>query len=130
MDQDTQLESLVCTLDVVDKEIRDVADKHVEIEHCINIGKLSNYKVSCSYGDIVFIICILKDYLKLTAEKEGHIWEYYRSRFAKLADRLACQIEYDYDAKLEKCRKKMDVEETKSDIGGDAMALAIKRGKR
>ena len=129
-DKEKQLESLACVLDAVNGEIKDMADRQVEIEHCINIKKLCDYKVSCSYGDIVFIICILKDYLKLTAEKEGYMWNYYRNRFAALADKLSAQIEYDYEKQMEKCRKKMGAAESKSDIGEDAMALAVKRGRR
>lgn len=47
-----------------------------------------------------------------------------------MADRLAEQIEYDYEKQLEKCKKKMGVTEKNDDIGEDAMALAVKyRGK-
>ena len=49
-----------------------------------------------------------------------------------MADRLAEQIEYDYEKQLEKCKKKMEVKERKDDVGEDAMALAVKysgRGK-
>lgn len=129
MDRSKHLESLASTLCAVDEEVKDISDRRVKVEHCINIKKLSDYTVSCSYGDMVFIICILKDYLKITAEKEGSIWEYYRERFAKLADKLARQINYDYEKQLEKCRKKMNAKESKSDIGGDAMALAVNKGR-
>lgn len=116
-------------LHAADEDIKDAADRQVEIVHCINIKKLCDYKVSCSYGDMVFIICILKDYLKLIAEKEGNIWDYYRNRFAELADKLSAQIEYDYERQLEKCRKKMNAGASKSDVGEDAMELVMKRGK-
>ena len=78
MDEDTHLEVLADLLKDAEQSIKDEADKVVEVEHCINIKKLCDYKVSCSYGDIVLIICILKDYLKLIQKKEGIMWDYYR----------------------------------------------------
>jgi len=44
-----------------------------------------------------------------------------------IADRLQEQIGYDYDAAVEKCRKKADKRESNSDIGEDALLLALKR---
>lgn len=58
------------------------------------------------------------------------MWDYYREEFAKLADKLSMQIEYDYEKQLEKCKKKMNKKTSDNDIGGDAMALVIKQGKR
>lgn len=74
MDKNAHLESLADLLKEAEQSIKDKADKEVKVEHCINIKKMCDYKVSCSYEDIVFIICILKDYLKLIEEKEGVIW--------------------------------------------------------
>lgn len=130
MDKNAHLESLADLLKEAEQSIKDKADKEVKVEHCINIKKMCDYKVSCSYGDIVFIICILKDYLKLIKDKEGMMWDYYREEFAKLADKLSMQIEYDYEKQLEKCKKKMNKKTSDNDIGGDAMDLVIKQGKR
>lgn len=130
MDSMENVEELTCLLDGAKEDIKDNADKRVEIEHCINIEKLCDFKVSCSYRDVVFIICILKEYIKLIDEEEGHMWRYYREQFSKLADRLSMQIEYDYELQMKKCRKKMGVKEKSDDVGEDAMTLAVKRGKR
>ncbi len=131
MDKATHLDSLARILTEAESAIpKEEADKQVKVEHCINIKTLCDYEVSCSYRDMVFVICILKDYLKLIAEKEGHIWDYYRERFAKLADKLSAQIGYDYEKQLEKCKKKMDAIEKLADIGEDAIALAVKRSGR
>ncbi len=130
MEQNAHLESLADLLKETEQSIKDKADKVVKVEHCINIKKICDYKVSCSYGDIVFIICILKDYLKLINEKEGFMWDYYRDKFSKLASKLSMQIEYDYEKQLEKCRKKMNTTMTNNDVGADAMALAVQRKKR
>lgn len=105
MDEDTHLDSLANLLKETEQTIKNYASKEVDIDHCINTKKLCDYRVSCSYGDIVLIICILKDYLKLIQKKEGMIWDYYGKEFAELADHLSSQIEYDYDKQVRKCRK-------------------------
>lgn len=115
-------------LDEVEKEIKEDAGKNVWIEHCINIKELCDYTVSCSYGDMVLIICVVKDYLRTISEKEGPTWDYYRTRFTKMADRLSAQIEYDYDEAMRRCKKKMAAKESNNDVGEDAMMLAVKYG--
>lgn len=51
---DEHLLFLFSFLDEVEKEIADDAEKQVWIEKCINIKTLSDFTVSCSYGDMVF----------------------------------------------------------------------------
>lgn len=125
---DERLLFLFSFLDEVEKEIADDADKQVWIEKCINIKTLSDFTVSCSYGDMVLIICVLKDYLKLIADKEGPTWDYYREKFSKMAYRLSAQIGYNYEKAYERCQKKMNGKSSNDDIGEDAMALAVKCG--
>ena len=50
----------------------------------------------------------------------------------KMADRLAQQIEYDYEKQMEKCKKKMEAKDnhSNSDIGEDALSLTVNRGKK
>ncbi len=112
------------------KEISKEEEKQVMIEKAINLKSMCDYVVSCSYGDIVLIICMLHDYVKMLDEIRSDIqWEvYYREKFIKMADRLSEQIEYDYDAALEKCKKKLEQKESASDVGEEAIALAIKQG--
>lgn len=50
---DEHLLFLFSFLDEVEKEIADDAEKQVWIEKCINIKTLSDFTVSCSYGDLV-----------------------------------------------------------------------------
>lgn len=127
---DDRFRFLFMFLDDVEQDISGEAEKSVWIEKCINIKELCDYTVTCSYGDMVLIICMLHDYLKILAEKEGVEWDYYKQRFEKAALRLSAQIGYDYEEAVKKCRKKMEKQESNSDIGEDAMVLATKYGKR
>ena len=86
-----------------------------------------------AYGDVVLIICMLHDYVKRLDELRADdiVYQaYYREKFMKMADRLSEQIGYDYDKAVEKCMKKQQKKESSSDIGGDAMALALKYGTK
>lgn len=106
-------------------------EKQVMVEGAINMRLLCDYVVTCSYNDVVLMICMLHDYIKMLDElKENDIQyqAYYRKVFMKIADRLAGQIGYDYEKQLEKCKKKMMQKEKNSDIGEDAFVLAAKRG--
>lgn len=67
-----------------------------EVEICWDVEE-DGYQIFCSYGDMVLIICVLKDYLKLIANKEGPTWDYYRDKFSKMAYRLSGQIGYNYE---------------------------------
>lgn len=113
----------------VEKDMSKDEMKQVMIEKAINLKLVCDYVVSCSYGDIVLIICMLHDYVKKLDEvKNDDIqWKaYYRGKFVTMADRLAGQIDYDYDAAVEKCRKKQEKEDRYSDVGEDAVVLAAK----
>ena len=106
-------------------------DEPVQIKGAINIKTLKQFEVTCSYGDIVLIISMLRDYVKgLDEIKHGNIdWEaYYRNKFLKMADRLSEQIGYDYDKALEKCLKKAEKAAKDDDIGEEALVLALKKG--
>ena len=107
-------------------------EKQVMIEHAVNLRLMCDYVVSCSHQDVVLIICMLHDYVKMLDEcREDVVYRvYYRKKFMEMADRLAEQIEYDYDEAVEKCMKKMQRQEVDSDVGGDAMALAMKYGAK
>lgn len=114
----------------VETEMSKEEKKQVMIENAINLKLMCDYVVSCSYSDIVLIICMIRDYVRKLDEKRDDIqWKvYYRAKFMDMADRLSEQIEYDYDAAVEKCRKKLEKGEKDSDIGGEALTLTVKRG--
>ena len=121
-------------LDEVEKSLTPKErEKQVMIEKAMNLKLYCEYTVSCSYGDIVLIICMLHDYVKTLDEIKGEDiqWQaYYRKKFLDMADRLATQIEYDYDAALEKCQKKWKKKEKENDIGEDALVLALKKAPK
>lgn len=114
----------------VETEMSKEEKKQVMIENAINLKLMCDYVVSCSYSDIVLIICMIRDYVRKLDEKRDDIqWKvYYRAKFMDMADRLSEQIEYDYDAAVEKCRKKLEKGEKDSDIGEEALTLTVKRG--
>lgn len=94
---------------------------------------LSGLRVSIhapARGATVLIICMLHDYVKTLDESRGddiQYQAYYRDKFIKIADKLAEQIEYDYDKAVEKCRKKQLKEERDSDIGEDGLSQLVKK---
>lgn len=117
----------------VEKEMSKEERKQVMIENAINLKTMCDYVVSCSYLDIVLIICMLRDYIQLIDKRRADDiqWStYYRGKFLNMANRLSRQIEYDYDAAKERCLKKQQKKENARDIGEDAMTLAVKYGKR
>ena len=117
----------------VEECISPEAEKQVMIEKAINLRLLCDYVVSCSYEDVVLIICMLHNYVKRLDELRADdiVYQaYYRKKFMKMADRLAEQIGYDYEKAVEKGRKKQQKKESSSDVGGDAMALALKYGAK
>lgn len=116
----------------VEEKMSKEEQKQVMIEKAINLKLMCDYVVSCSYLDIVLIICMLRDYVQMVDEirADDIQWSaYYRDKFLKMADRLSEQIEYDYDAAKERCLTKRQREEDAGDVGEEAMALALKYAK-
>lgn len=111
------------------KGISKEEEKQVMIEKAINLKLMCDYAVSCSYGDIVLIICMLHDYVKMLDELRAddiQYQAYYRKKFMNMAVRLAGQINYDYEAAVEKCRRKQWKES--SSIGEDGLSQYVKYG--
>lgn len=117
-------------LQEVKKGMSKEEEKQMMIEKAVNLKLMCDYAVSCSYGDIVLIICMLHDYVKMMDElraEDIEYQEYYRRRFMKMADKLAGQIGYDYDKAVEKCKKKQLKQEKDSDVGEDGVSQLIRR---
>lgn len=117
----------------VEEEMSKEEQKQVMIEKAINLKLMCDYVVSCSYLDIVLIICMLRDYVQMVDEirVDDIQWSaYYRDKFLKMADRLSEQIEYDYDAAKERCLTKRQREEDAGDVGEEMYTVCQKCGKK
>jgi hypothetical protein len=124
-------------LDIWDVLASEAPQEDVQIEGVVNLkaSPISHYKVSMAYGDLTLIIAMIRDYIRGLDQmyQDGDLrinsieYEaYYRKKFMGIADKISEQIEYDYDAKLKKCLKKLEKQDN-SDIGEEALALTIKR---
>lgn len=114
----------------VEHSISKEEEKKVMIEKAINLRLMCDYVVSCSYGDIVLIICMLHDYVKMLDEVRANditYQAYYRKKFLGMAEHLAEQIGYDYEAAVEKCKEKQLKREHEDDVGEDGLTQLIKR---
>ena len=115
-------------------------DAVVQFDKIVNLktSPISYHDVKITYGDLVLIIAVLRDYVKgfdiLKEIGQLPINEiqydcYYRKKFLDIADKVSQDIDYDYDAKLKKCLKRA-LKEDNSDIGGEALSLAFKRDRQ
>lgn len=89
--------------------------------------------VPTSYGDLVVMINVLEDYVRILSRvvNEWELEEIHKALFTihgarcrKIAKQYAEAIGYDYEAALAKCRKVR--EEKHTDVGEDALVLAAK----
>ena len=53
-------------------------------------------------------------------------YEYHAGKLREIADKFQKAIGYDYAAAVEKCRKKKARKQAYSDVGEDALALAVR----
>ncbi len=127
MNKEDEINQLVSFLHEIeqDRELSREEKQTVMIEGAINLKDMCDHVVTCSRGDIVLIISMLHDYVKMLDEMRNTIqWEaYYRGKFLNLADRLSKQIHYDYEAAVKKCQKNQEREAKESDIGSDGVSL-------
>ncbi len=133
-DKEEHLKSLLQSLNENEGKLsKKDKEKRVMVEKAINLRLMCDYVVSCSYGDIVLVICMLHDYVKMLDETRGNeiTWQfYYRERFIKMADKLSRQIGYNYGLAAEKCNKKIGQKQKCNDVGEDAMMMAVKGWKK
>ncbi len=104
--------------------VHDVGCKH-EIETC--------------YGDIYKIVNALMDYAKMLEEVcdewdlQGYhraVYELHAENLRTIAKKYQDGIGYDYEATVAKCEAKRKKTHKDEDIGGDALELAMIRGRQ
>lgn len=97
----------------------------------IDLDGSHELKTCC--GDILKIINALMDYtrmLRMVCDQwnlQGFhraIYEYHADKLQEIARKYQTAIGYDYDAAMEKCRKKQEREQRRDNVGEDALALA------
>jgi len=109
-----------------------------ELELCFqNIGGPCNIR-TC-YGDICRIVNALRDYsrlLRMVCEEwdlSGYheaVYQLQADILEKISKKYQMGIGYDYDAAVEKCRRKAEKRSPEDDIGEEAMTLAIRKSQR
>ena len=96
-------------------------------------------EISTCYGDICKIVNALRDYSRLLEmvcdqwELQGWqraVYEYHARKLREISQKYQAGIHYDYDAAVEKCRKKREKQQREDDVGGEAIELAVRRSYR
>ena len=91
------------------------------------------------YGDICKAVNALRDYarlLEMACEQwdltgfHRALYEYHAEKMREIAGKFQAGIGYDYDAAMEKCRRKRKRKKKEDDFGEDALVLAFKRTKQ
>lgn len=91
------------------------------------------------YGDICKTVNALRDYSRMLAmvcdtwDLQGFhraMYEFHAEKLRKIADKFQAGIGYDYDAALERCRKKKEKQQRYDDVGGEAMAMGFLRARQ
>ena len=119
-------------LSLWDMLAKEAPAESVEITGVVNLKTtpVSYHKVALNYGDLTLIVAMIEDYVKGldTIRANDPAWgAWYRPTFKRISESIQTQIDYDYEKKLKKCLKSMNKEDN-SDIGEDALSLAIRRG--
>ena len=108
------------------------ADQEVKVNGAYNVHTtpIQQFDITLTTGDIVLLISMVEDYIRLLEEKHGSdilFQTYYLPKYRKLSAKMQEAIEYDYEKAKKKCMKKNEKE---SDIGEDALVLAIKKAPK
>jgi hypothetical protein len=94
-----------------------------------------SHELKTCYGDVLKTINALMDYTRMLDivcdqwELTGFhraTYEYHAGKLREIADKFQKAIGYDYAAAVEKCRKKKARKQAYSDVGEDALALAVR----
>lgn len=119
---------------------------HMEIEEYLKqeltlsyVDLDGSHELKTCYGDILKTINALMDYtrmLNLVCEQwnltgfHKATYEYQAGKLREIAEKFQTAIGYDYDAAVEKCRKKRAKKSRSDDVGEDALTLTVRRQQK
>ena len=98
-----------------------------------------NREIKTCHGDICKIVDALRDYSRMlkmvckTWNLQGFHrakYEFYADKLREIADKFQDGIGYDYDAALERCRKKQGKKSHNEDVGGEALAMGFLKAQQ
>lgn len=96
-------------------------------------------EIKTCYGDVCKIVDALRDYSSLlkmvckTWNLQGFHrakYEFYADKLREIADKLQDGIGYDYDAALDRCRKKQGKKQRDENVGGEALAMGFLKSRQ
>lgn len=97
------------------------------------------YEIKTCYGDIYRIVNALMDYsrmLEMVCDQwnlhgfHRATYEYHAEKLRAIARKYQAGIHYNYDAAVEKCRKRQPKQQRDDDPGGDALDMAFRKAQR
>lgn len=110
------------------------------IEVTLNVFDIhGDHVIQTCYGDICKIVNALRDYSKLlemACDEWGldgwHLatYEYHAEKLREIAGKFQAGIGYDYDAAVEKCKKRAARKTRGDEPGGEALAMGFLKSKR
>lgn len=95
--------------------------------------------IKTCYGDVCKIVNALRDYARMLRMvcDEWNLQGFHRATYEIHADTLERiskkyqkGIRYDYDAAIEKCRRKAEKKRQEDDVGEDALVLLLRKSQR
>ncbi len=98
-----------------------------------------DHEINTCYGDICKIVNALRDYsrlLEMVCDEWGlegfhrATYEYHAEKLREIAGKYQAGIGYDYDAAMEKCKKKRGKKQRNEDVGGEAIEMMLLKSKR
>lgn len=117
-------------------EIEEYLKKELTLSY-VDLDGSHELRTCC--GDILKTINALMDYtrmLDLVCEQwnltgfHKATYEYQAGKLREIAEKFQTAIGYDYAAAVEKCRKKQAKKQLTDDVGGDALALTVRRHQK
>lgn len=87
----------------------------------------SETELRLSYKDIAFLICMLHDYLPAFQDSKDPELAVWVPQIQNVTEQLSKQVEYDYEAVMERCRKRKNKQEAETNIGADGLSQVFRK---